>query len=98
MDASGLQPSSQGWRIRYSGIKRSVVDGPYAEAKELIAGYTIIEAKSREQALEWAKRFPNPFPNQQESEIEVRPIKGLEELGDSEAFQRFRDLGVGAQK
>jgi hypothetical protein len=98
VDASGLQPSSQGWRIRYSGIKRSVVDGPYAEAKELIAGYTIIEAKSREQALEWAKRFPNPFPNQQESEIEVRPIKGLEELGDSEAFQRFRDLGVGAQK
>jgi hypothetical protein len=67
VDASGLQPSSQGWRIRYSGIKRSVVDGPYAEAKELIAGYTIIEAKSREQALEWAKRFPNPFPNQQES-------------------------------
>jgi hypothetical protein len=96
--ASGLQPSSKGWRIRYSGKKRTVVDGPYAEAKELIAGYTIIQAKSREDALEWAKRFPNPFPNGQESEIEVRPIKELEELGDSEAVQRFRDLSVAFQK
>jgi len=98
VDASGLQPSSKGWRIRYSGKKHSVVDGPYTEAKELIAGYTIIEAKSREEALGWTKRFPNPFPNGQESEIEVRPIKGLEELGDSEAVQRFRHLGVGTQK
>jgi hypothetical protein len=61
VDASGLQPSSKGWRIRYSGKKRTVVDGPYTEAKELIAGYTIIQAKSREEALEWTKRFPNPF-------------------------------------
>jgi hypothetical protein len=98
VDASGLQPSSQGWRIRYSGKGRSVVDGPYTEAKELIAGYTIIEAKSSDAALEWTKRFPNPFPNGRESEIEVRPIKGLEELGDSEAVQRFRHLGVGTQK
>jgi hypothetical protein len=98
VDASGLQPSSKGWRIRYSGNKRSVVDGPYTEAKELIAGYTIIEAKSREAALEWTKRFPNPFPNGQESEIEVRPFKGLEELGDSAAVQRFRHLGAGRQK
>src|SRR5215510_15646672 len=59
VDASGLQPSSKGWRIRYSGKKRSVVDGPYAEAKELISGYTIIQAKSREEAVEWTKRFPN---------------------------------------
>ena len=97
VDASGLQPSCKGWRIRYSGKKRRVLDGPYAEAKELIAGYTIIEAKSREEALQWTKRFPNPFPNGQESEIEVRPTKGLEELGDSDAVQRFRDLGVGSQ-
>jgi len=74
------------------------VDGPYTEAKELIVGYTIIEAKSREAALEWTKRFPNPFPNSQESEIEVRPIKGREELADCEAVQRFRHLAVGTQK
>ena len=98
VDASGLQPSSKGWRIRYSGTKRTVVDGPYAETKELIAGYTIIQAKSREEALAWTKRFPNPFPDGQESEIEVRPIKGLGELGDSEAVQRFRELGVGSER
>ena len=66
------------------------------ETKELIAGYTIIRAESREEALEWTKRFPNPFPNSKESEIEVRAIKELQELGDSEAVQRFRDLGVGS--
>jgi hypothetical protein len=98
VDASGLQPSSKGWRVRYSGKKRTVVDGPYTEAKELIAGYTIIQAKSREEALEWTKRFPNPFPNGQDSEIEARPIKDLEELGDSAAVQRFRELGVGSAK
>jgi hypothetical protein len=98
VDASGLQPSSKGWRIRYSGRKRTVVDGPYTEAKELIAGYTIIRAKSREEALEWSKRFPNPFPHGRDSEIEVRPIKDLKELGDSEAVERFRELGVGIEK
>ena len=98
VDASGLQPSSKGWRIRYSGKKRTVVDGPYTEAKELIAGYTIIQAKSREEALEWTKRFPNPFSHGQDSEIEVRPIKDLKELGDSEAVERFRKLGVGIEK
>ena len=98
LDASGLQPSSKGWRIRYSGRKRTVMDGPYIEAKELIAGYTIIQVKSRKEALEWTKRFPNPFPNGQESEIEVRPIKDLDELGDSEAVERFRKLGVSSGK
>jgi len=98
VDASGLQPSSKGWRIRYSGKKRTVVDGPYAETKELIAGYTIIQARSREEALEWTKRFPNPFPNAAECEIEVRPFKDLKELGDSEAVQRFRELRVGLEK
>jgi hypothetical protein len=97
VDASGLQPSAKGWRIRYSGNERRVVDGPFAEAKELIAGFTIIEAKSREEALEWTKRFPNPFPDGRESEIEVRPIKGLDELGGSEGIQRFRELGVRSQ-
>ena len=98
VDASGLQPSAKGWRIRYSGGKRAVVDGPYSETKELIAGYTIIEASTREEALEWTKRFPNPFPDEPESEIEVRPIKGLDDLGDSEGVQRFRELNVRSQK
>ena len=60
LDGSGLQPSSKGWRIRYSGNKRTVIDGPFTEAKELIAGYTIIQVKSREEAIEWTRRFPNP--------------------------------------
>jgi len=97
-DASGLAPSSRGWRIRYSEGKRTVVDGPYAEAKELIAGYTIIDVKSEEEALEWTKRFPNPFPNSPQAEIEVRPMKSLDELGQSEAVERFRRLGVPSQR
>src|SRR5512145_2122796 len=60
LDGSGLQPSSKGWRIRYAGDKRSVIDGPFAETKELIAGYTMIQVKSREEAIEWTRRFPNP--------------------------------------
>ena len=61
LDASGLQPTSKGFRIKYSGGRRTVVDGPFTESKELIAGYTLIQVKSREEALEWAKRFPAPF-------------------------------------
>ena len=61
LDASGLQPTSKGWRIKYSGRMRTVVDGPFTEAKELIAGYTIIQVKSGEEAREWTKRFPNPM-------------------------------------
>jgi len=60
VDASGLKPSSKGWRIKYSGDKRTFVDGPFAETKELVAGYTIINVKSREEAIELTKRFPNP--------------------------------------
>ena len=61
LDAAGLQPSKKGWRIRYEGGKRSVVDGPFAKSKELIAGYTLIQVASREEALEWTRRFPAPF-------------------------------------
>src|SRR5262245_19816888 len=60
LEGSGLQASSKGWRIKYSGEKRTLVDGPFTETKELIAGYTLIQAKSREEALEWTKRYPNP--------------------------------------
>ena len=93
LDASGLQPTRKGWRIKYSGAKRAVSDGPFAESKELIAGYTLIQVKSREEALEWTKRFPNPVGEGQEAEIEVRQLFDLEDFGKSEAIERFRDLG-----
>jgi hypothetical protein len=92
LDASGLQPTSKGWRIRYSGNKRTVVDGPFTEAKELIAGYTLIQVKSPEEALEWSKRFPNPVGEGADAEIEVRRVYELDELGPSEGMDRFRDL------
>ncbi len=98
LDASGLQPSSKGWRIRYSGGKRTVVDGPFAEAKELIAGYTLIQTKTREEAMEWARRFPAPMGENAEGEIEVRQLYELDDLGPSEGLERFRELAIGTQK
>ena len=94
LDASGLQPSSKGWRIRYTGAKRTVVDGPFTESKELVAGYTIIQVKSREEALEWSKRFPNPFGEDANSEIEVRQMFELDDFPPSDAVERFRELEV----
>jgi len=98
LDGSGLQPSSKGWRIQYSGQNRSFVDGPFAETKELIAGYTLIQVKSREEAIEWTKRFPNPGGEGKEAQIEVRQLFELEDFGPSDAVDRFREIGVGAQK
>ncbi|HSD86539.1 MAG TPA: YciI family protein [Kofleriaceae bacterium] len=69
----GLQPSSKGARIRFSGDKRTVIDGPFAETRELIAGYWILQCKSKEEVLEWMKRCPNPSPGQ-EGEIEIRQL------------------------
>jgi hypothetical protein len=96
LDANGLQPSSKGWRIRYSGKRRQVIDGPFAEGKELVAGYTMIQVRSREEALEWAKRFPNP--HDEEGEIEIRQMFELEDFGPSEAIERFRELDAARQK
>ena len=96
LDANGLQPSSKGWRVKYEGSKRRVVDGPFAETKELIAGYTIIQVKSREEALEWARRFPNPHNG--DSEIEIRQLFELEDFTQGEAIDRFRDMEVGVGK
>jgi len=98
LDASGLKPSKQGWRIKYSGDKRNVVDGPFAETKELVAGYTLIQVKSKEEAREWTRRFPNPAVDGKEAEIEVRQLFELEDFGPSEAVERFREMGVGVQK
>jgi hypothetical protein len=74
LDGNGLKPSSRGWRIRYDGDQRTVIDGPFAESKELIAGYTLIQVGSREEAMEWARRFPNPMGKGQAAEIEVREL------------------------
>lgn len=96
LDANGLQPSSKGWRVQYSGGRRSVVDGPFAEAKELIAGYTIITVRSREEAAEWVNRMPNP--HLEDGVIEVRQLFELEDFGENPAIDRFREIGVGQEK
>jgi hypothetical protein len=98
LDGSGLQPSAKGWRIKYSGAKRTVVDGPFAETKELIAGYTLIQVKSRDEALEWTKRFPNPAGEGKQGEIEVRQLFELEDFGAIESLDRFREIGIGGKK
>ena len=95
VDASGLQPSSKGWRISYSVGARSFVDGPFPETKELIAGYTIIRVKSRQEAIDWTRLFPIPGCSGESPFIEVRQLFDLDELGPSRAVERFRALGVG---
>jgi hypothetical protein len=98
LDATGLQPSSKGFRVRYAGQKRAVIDGPFTETKELIAGYTLIQVKSRQEAIEWAKRFPNPHGEGADSEIEVRQLFELEDFGPSEAVERFKDIEFSPKK
>jgi hypothetical protein len=97
LDCSGLQPSSKGWRVRYEGDKRTVVDGPFTETKELVAGYTLIQVRSREEALEWSRRFPNPVGEGARCEIEVRQLYDLEDLKDvvqAGELGRWRELGM----
>lgn len=77
----GLKPSSKGKRVRFSGSKRSVIDGPFAETKELIAGYWIWQVRSMEEAVEWLKRCPNPMPG--ESEVEIRPVFEAADFGEN---------------
>ena len=87
----GLQPSSKGARVRFSGKSRTVIDGPFAETKELIAGYTLIQVRSREEAMEWTRRFPAPFEGIA-CEIEVRPLFELDDFAPGAAVERFREL------
>ncbi len=75
----GLHPSSKGARVRFSGSRRTVIDGPFAETKELIAGYWVWQCRSKEEAIEWVKRCPNPMPG--ESEIEIRQVFEAEDFG-----------------
>jgi len=88
MDGAGLQPSSKGARIRFNGSQRTVIDGPFAETKELISGYWIIRVNSREEAIEWAKR--SPF---QEGELELRQFFEMEDFAPSEAVEEAKALG-----
>ena len=92
LDGAGLRPSRDGWRIRYEGgSKRTVIDGPFAEVKELIAGYTLIQVPTREAAMEWARRFPSPF-GEQTCEIEVRQLWELDDFTPSEAVDNMRKI------
>ena len=95
LDGSGLKPSSQGVRIKYSGSKRTVVDGPFAETKELVAGFWVIQVKSKEEAIEWAKRVPF-----EDGEVELRPFFELEDFAPGPAIEHHRRIGeeLGKQK
>jgi len=98
LDANGLQPSSLGFRVRWHAGQQTLVDGPFAETKELIAGYTVIQVKSRAEAREWAKRFPAPFGEGRDGEIEVRQVYELDELGTSESLDRFREMEISTRR
>ena len=87
LDGSGLQPTSKGARVTFSGGKPTVTDGPFTEAKELVAGYWLIQVRSKEEAVEWVKRAPF-----QEGELEIRQLFELEDFGPSEAIDRAREL------
>lgn len=89
LDGEGLHPSSKGARVKFSGDKRTVVDGPFPETKELIAGFWIWQVKSKQEAIEWVKKCPNPMPNV-ESEIEIRQIFEAEDFG-AEFTPELRD-------
>ena len=91
LDGNGLQPSSKGARVRFEGDKRTVIDGPFAETKELVAGYWILQVKSKAEAIEWIKRCPNP--HSEDSEIEIRQLFEMEDFGESEAVDHHRRLG-----
>ena len=91
VDLSGLQPTSKGARIKFSKGKKTIIDGPFAETKELIGGYWIINVKSREEALEWAKRAPAPFGEMEDGEIELRQFYELEDFAPSEAVDRAKE-------
>jgi hypothetical protein len=97
LEGDGLKPSSKGKRVRFSKGKRTVIDGPFAETKELVAGYWLWQVTSMEEAVEWVKRCPDPMPGE-ESEIEIRPVYELEDLMSEEAADRFRKIGVGGSK
>lgn len=95
LDGAGLQPSAKGWRIYYDRQHRRILDGPFAETKELVAGYTLIQVKSREEALEWTRRFPNPAADGGVAQIEVRQLYELDDFPAGESIDRMRNIAIG---
>ena len=96
LDGSGLHPSRTGWRIHYNASGSTVVAGPFAAAKELNAGYPLIQVRSREEALEWSRRFPNPAGKGQAAVIELRQLIELDEFPPSAALEQMRAIdGLG---
>jgi hypothetical protein len=93
VDLAGLQSSAKGFRVRFAGGKPSVIDGPFAETRELVAGYWIINVKSRQEAAEWAKRVPPPHGPSEECEIEVRQFFEMEDFAPSEAVDHHKEVG-----
>ncbi len=92
LDGSGLKPSSTGWRIDYDGDEHSITQGPFAATKELIAGYTMIQVSSREEAIEWSRRYPNPAVDHGVGQIEVRQLFELDDFEPSEGLERMRSM------
>lgn len=99
LGGDGLQPSSRGARVAFDGTKRTVIDGPFAETKELVAGYWIWQVRSLEEAIEWVKRCPNPMPGP--SEIEIRPFYEMQDFGDivtPEVIEQEKRLRAASEK
>ena len=97
LDLSGLQPSSNGARVKFTGGKRTLVEGPFGDPQSLIAGYWIIQVKSKEEAIQWAMRAPAPHKGD-DAEIEIRQFFELEDFGESEAIEQARKLESKLQK
>jgi hypothetical protein len=97
LDGNGLQASSKGFKVKLTGSKRTLIDGPFP-SKDLIAGYTMIQTRTREEAKEWALRFPNPTIDGSDTEIEVRQVFELEDFGPSKAVDRMKDMDLGKTK
>lgn len=96
LDGTGLHPSRKGWRVVYGADATRIVDGPFAEAKELIAGYTLIQVRSREEALEWSRRFPNPVGEGRPAVVEVRQLIEMDEFTPGPDIDRMRAIdGLG---
>lgn len=95
LDGTGLHPSRMGWRVVYGPEGTQVVDGPFAEAKELIAGWTLIQVRSREEALEWSRRFPNPVGRGKPAVVEVRQLIEMDEFSPGPEIERMKAIDAG---
>jgi len=95
--ADGLQPSSKGAKVKFSGGKPTIIDGPFSETKELVAGYSILQVNSKEEAIEWVKKWPK-LDGHGEVEIEIRQLFEMEDFGPSPAIDRMLEVGLAPRK